>query len=720
MPHRSLVARLVGAFVACGSVLHAAGACAQTASAPSVNSSSLEEIVVTAEKRAANLQDVPIAITALTASDLAAAGVRNSMDLAQLVPGFDFNTQLGGFGQPRIRGVGVAGSGPGIENPVATYIDGVYYGSASSALFSMNDVDQVAVLKGPQGTLFGRNATGGLVQVTTRDPSQQFSADVKGTVGNLDTYGGEVYVTGGLTGVLAGSADYYVNNQQEGWGKNLATGLWVQTHETDATREKLLFQPDDDTRIVLSADYEQTRAAEYAGRTLDYVVGSNFTTPGGPWDTDTAVQPSLFSRGSGVSLTAQHDFSGARLVSITAYRESYMTVYFSGSDTANLGAGNTVIDMIDNEKQFSQELDLQSVGTGPLTWATGLYFLHSAGYFEPLTTTIGIPGGNLVIVNTADEGLKSYAGFGQITYHFNPITNLTVGLRYTEDERTDVATQTSPFGFESADTGKDFGKLTWRLALDHHFTPDVLGYISDNRGFKSGTYDPQTIPAVVLKPETLDAYETGIKSDWLDQRLRLNAAVFYYKYTNVQVTDFVGTLEEVYNGNGATSYGVDLDLAAKPIPELTLNGGLSWIHARYGNFNPTFVGIPNPPGVGGDTVSLTGNATGHQLQDTPPYTFDFGGIYEIPTAQGNFSIGASYYYNDGWYSEPENRLRQGAYSLVNASAGWNSLDKRYSVQLWGKNLGNTIYAAQLDASSSGDNREAAPGRTFGVTGGVHF
>jgi iron complex outermembrane recepter protein len=720
MAHRSVIARLVGVTVACSGLLYGSAALGQNTPASMTDTSaSLEEIVVTAEKRSANLQNVPIAVTALTSEDLAVAGIQNSADLAQVVPGFSFNNQLG-FGLPRIRGVGIAGAGPGIENPVATYIDGVYYGSASTALFELNDVEQIAVLKGPQGTLFGRNATGGLVQVTTRDPSQQFSGEVSGTVGSLDTYGGEVYLTGPLVGNLSGSADFYQNNQQEGWGKNLVTNLWVQTHEISATREKLLFQPDEATRIVLSADFEQMRAAEWAGRTLNYVVGSDFTTPGGPWDTDTAVQPSLISKGAGVSLNAQHDFDGVKLVNIVAYRSSFMNVYFDGASVANPGPGNSVINMSDDEKQFSEEIDLQSTGTGRLTWSTGLYFLRSAGYFQPLATQLALPFGDILIVNTANEGLKSYAGFGQMNYAFTSATHLTVGLRYTEDQRTDSATQTSPFGFQSVDTGKDFSKLTWRFALDHQFTPDVLGYISDNRGFKSGTYDPQTLPAVVLKPETLDAYEIGIKSDWLDHRLRVNAAAYYYDYTNVQVTAFVGALEEVYNGNGATSYGFDLDLAAKPIPELTLTGGVSWIHARYGTFYPAFMSVPNPPGIGGNTVTLTGNATGNQLQNTPPYTFDLGGVYEIPSAAGTFSVAANVYYNDGWYSEPENRLRQGAYGLVNASVNWDSLSKRYGVRLWGKNLGNRVYAAQLNASSNGDDREAAPGRTYGITGIVHF
>ena len=222
---------------------------AQQADTTDTNVSQVEEIVVTAQRRSERLQDVPIAMTALNAGALQDAGISDVSELAQAVPGLSFNTQLGGLGEPRIRGVGVASNGPGVENPVATYIDGVYYGSAASNLFGLSDVSQVAVLKGPQGTLFGRNATGGLIQVTTKEPSQKFSADVEGTVGTKETFGANIFVTGGLSERLAGSVAVNLDDRDEGFGKNLYTGLDVQTHHSVATRDKLLFQFDDDTKI---------------------------------------------------------------------------------------------------------------------------------------------------------------------------------------------------------------------------------------------------------------------------------------------------------------------------------------------------------------------------------------------------------------------------------------------------------------------------------------
>ena len=694
-------------------------AAGQAGTAAAGSGNQVEEIVVTAQKRSERLQDVPIAVTALGAEALANAGVQGAADLAQTVPGLQYNTQIGGYGQPRIRGVGTAATGPGVENPVATYIDGVYYGAASGALFSMSDVSQVAVLKGPQGTLFGRNATGGLIQVTTKEPSQEFAADIEGTIGSKETVGTNVFVTGGLTDQIAGSAAFYLDNQNAGFGTNLATGEDVQTHRSYATRDKLLFEPDAETKFTLAVDYSQTHGTDPAIRTIGQVPFSPTTTPGGPWDIDLDTQPNIDTRQYGVSLTGQHDFDGVQALSITAYRNSALSAVFDGDQTPF-----DVVRVFINQRdeQVSQEFQLLSTDKGPFKWVVGLYYYSASDAYDPVKTALNLPTGKAATFLEADDELTSYAGFGQASYQFDEATQLTAGLRYTADQRSLIGSSTfvNAFGAFPTDTtgSKDFYKLTWRYALDHHFTEDLLGYVSINRGFKSGSYDPQAIPAVVLKPETLDAYEVGLKSDLFDHKVRFNVAGFYYDYTNVQVTQIVNNIEAVYNGSGATSYGLDFDLTAKPTSQLTLDGGLSLIHARYGNFPNAFESTPSP--AGGNIVTLTGNATGKQLQVTPDYTFNLGGVYAIPSSIGEFDAAANYYFSGGWYSEPENRLRQPSYGVLDASVKWTSPDERYDVRLWGRNLTDQVYALQTNSVDSGDNRNAAPGRTFGLTAGLHF
>ena len=384
---------------------------------------------------------------------------------------------------------------------------------------------------------------------------------------------------------------------------------------------------------------------------------------------------------------------------------------------------------VKTDEQVSQEFQLLSKDEGRLTWQTGLFYFSSRSAYDPLLSFSTVPHSPpSEVVFEALERLKSYAGFGQATYRLGDATNLTVGLRYTKDERTHDNSSVFSNAFvtvpEVGAASKDFSKPTWRFDLDHHFTQDVLGYFSYNRGFKSGTFDPQAFPAKVLVPETLDAFELGIKSEFLDQRIRLNAAAYYYDYKNIQVTQFTDRVEIVYSGSGATSYGLDLDLVANVTSELSVNAGVGWIHARYGNFPDAFKTTPNPAcygmGCGGNTLTLSENATGHHLQDTPDATFNVGAAYHIPVSFGGLVLAGNYYYNSGYFSEPENRLYQGSYGVIDASLAWTSMDSRYDVRLWGKNLADKVYASQLATLDQGDTRVAAPGRTVGITGAVRF
>ena len=689
-------------------------------------SGQLAEIIVTAQKRSENLQSVPIAVTALNADALQDAGINSALGLEQAVPGLSFNTEIGGFGLPRIRGVGISGAGPGIENPVALYIDGVYYGSASAALFDLTDISQVAVLKGPQGTLFGRNATGGLIQVTTKDPTQDFSADVSATIGNKEMVGTDLYVSGGLTHALAGSAAFHLDNQYQGFGRNLATGEDVQTHRSLATREKLLFEPDDATKFVLAADYSQRQASDFADRVVGLQAFLGTPTPGGPFDVNLNQQPSDDTRQYGISLYGQHAFGPVQLTSITAYRNTFFSAYFD----ADQGPLNLVdIYLVERDAQVSQEFQVLSTGNSRLTWQAGFYFYHTNDKYAPVATDLNFPGSPAAeSILEATEKLNSYAGFGQATYKLSDATNLTLGARYTVDQRSiensDIYS-TAFFSAPSSSAGaKNFDAPSWLVSLDHQFSPQILGYASYNRGFKSGTFDAQSIPYNVLKPEHLDAGELGIKSQFLEDRARLNVAAFYYKYKNIQVTQYSNSIEFVYNGEGATSYGMDLDLTVKVSSDLSVNAGASYIHARYGDFPDAFKTIPNPAcagfGCGGNTVTLTGNASGNRLQDTPTDTVNIGALYHLPVSLADFHLAANYYFNSGYFSEPENRLHQPGFGVLDGSLKWNSYDNRYEARLWGKNLTNKVYPSQLSAVDVGDSRVAAPGRTFGITAGMHF
>lgn len=703
-----------------GQATPAAAADQADAQAQSDNAGALGDIVVTAQKRSENVQRVPIAITALDSQQLATAGISNTSELKQLTPGLNFSTALGGFGQPRIRGVGTTTTGPGIENPVATYVDGVYIGSAAGTLFSLNDVDQVAVLKGPQGTLFGRNATGGLIQVTTRAPSQTPTGDFSVGYGNYNTLSASGYLSGGLTDTLTASLAGIYEDQKDGYGHNLYNGSDVQKHQDGAVRGKLVFRPDDATKFTLSGDWSSLSGIDPAIHpTQGTLAGPG---PAGARDINQNVEPYLRTENYGASLTAQHDFTGVQLLEITAYRNSLLHSIIDGDQTPS---PSVKVDQTQRDQQVSQELQLLSTAPGPFKWVVGAFYFHDEGRYVPLATTVqaftpfGPIGINAIV--KSKQTLDSYAAFAQGTYAFGPSTNLTAGLRYTIDDRSIAANSatTTPFGTNTTSTtaSHSFKKLTWRLSLDHQFTPELLGYVSYNRGFKSGSFVPQVIPAQELQPETLDAYEIGLKSELLDRRVRFNIAAFYYNYDNIQINEILNGVLYPFDGSGARSYGFDADIEARVTHALTLTAGVSGIHDRYKSFpnGYTTTNTINPTTFQFTVISPY-DSTGNRLQDTPDWTADVGGTYTI----GPFTLAASYYYNDGYYVDPGNQRREPSYNLVDASLTWRAQNGRFTLKGWAKNLTNALYSEQLDATSTGLNRVAAPPRTYGITAGLHF
>jgi iron complex outermembrane receptor protein len=727
---------------------------AQAQPAPLADTSvGIEDIIVTAQKRSQSAQNVPIAITALNSDQLRAAGVSSTADLKATVPALNITTATAGYGLPRIRGIGATGQGPGIENPVAVYVDGVYYGAAFGVLQSLFDVDQVAVLKGPQGTLFGRNATGGLIQITTMGPSFEPTARAEVGYGNYDTVHAAGYASGGLTDTLAVSLAAQYENQPQGFGKNLYTGNDIQTSQSWAGRAKLLWKPDADTSFLLAGDFNGREGADPAFRnfqlnTLGQNVEQQIVALGGNPDRDiySDTDPSLRARQWGTSLTASRDLGGVTLKSITAYRKTDLSFTFDpdGTTVKQLVVANTQYD-----KQFSEEVNLVSDGKGPFKWVLGGFYLHDSSGLDPARVTgLFTFGNNGYLDINANVKLDSYAAFAEGTYTFGASTNLTAGLRYTSDDRSLYATTTTYNGnigvtttsTPTVDT-RNFSRLTWRVSLDHRFSPELLAYASYNRGFRSGTFIPQATPIITLEPEVIDAYEVGIKSDLFDRRVRFNLSAYYYNESNLQVMQVIAGLQNVYNADGARIYGLDGDVTWKVTNNLRLFGGVNYTHARYTNFTDAIVSVPFPLPAGfvvpagqtclgtfgnpyaqlGGNCLLRGDASGNKLQNTPAFTGSVGGSLDIPTASaGKFTLAGNFYYNDGYVGAPDERVYQTSYQTVDASITWHMPNDHLYVRVWGKNLTDTFYRTQIGSTNSGDNGTNAAPRTYGVTAGFEF
>lgn len=720
---------------------------AAAAEASSEDNNFIQDIVVTAQKRSENLQDVPVAITALSGAEIAESGVTSTLDLRAAAPSLNMTVAIGGFGLPRIRGIGSTGQGPGIENPVAVYVDGVYIMSAAANLLSLADVEQVAVLKGPQGTLFGRNATGGLIQITTKKPSYELTGKAQIGYGNYDSFHASGYISGGLTDKIAVSVAGQYNHRDEGFGKNVFNGHDVMTNEDYAFRGKILFEPTDATSIILSGDYSARKAAEPAFRQTA-VNSQGQLARGGKRDIDADTDPLLDTRQFGGSLTVTQDFSGVQLTSISAYRDNDIRTVFDPDGTTR---PFVIIDYNQSDKWFTQELQLLSTGSGPFKWVLGGFYMWGKGSQDPSRISgIFTFGNNGYSDLTTNQTLNSYAGFAQGTYSITDETNITAGIRYTSDKRHLVAER---IGFNGnippsgafvilnpeVTATKTFNKLTWRLSIDHRFSDQLMGYASYNRGFRSGAFVPQTFPPQVLEPEVVDAYEVGLKSDLFDRRLRFNLAAYYYSQKNLQVMQIINGTQFVYNAEGARVYGVDGDITAKVTSNFTLTGGFNYNHARYTDFTSAILTVPlplpagfvipagqvcqgtfgNPYTTPGGNCLLIGDASGNKLQNSPDITFNIGATYDLETEIGKFTLAANYYHNGGFVGAPDERQAQPAFGTLDASLAWRS-NNGFMVKIWGKNLTNEFFYSQLGSSNSGDNSSSGEPRTYGVTASVEF
>ena len=702
--------------------------------APSAGSqppnTTLETVIVTANRRAENLQNVPVSVTAVSGASLTNSGVTNLQNLTDVVPGF--TVQDAGFETTRVRGVGSSAIGPGIENAVAVYVDGVYYPTITTGLLDFVDVSQVEVLKGPQGTLFGRNATGGLVQVTTKTPSHDPHLDADLSYGNYESGKADLYLTGALADKLAADLAVQASTQGQGFGYNHATNKDVYRNDSDVVaRSKWVFDATPTTRLTTIFDYSQnrnsfigienipgTRLAPFAGPTYRY---SN------PWDTDTDTQPMLFTKGGGVSTKLEHDFGFLRFSDIVAYRESY---FFYTIDLDGTATPFERTYLFDREHSFSEEAQIQSEKQARVQYTAGIYYFSNDAKYTP-GSQIQFPGPAFNPVAPLDaigiigqQITTSAAGYFQANTEILPKTNLTFGARYTYEERQlkgseqgiipgDIPIAT----LATADTSKNFYRPTFRVALDHRFSPEVLAYASFNTGFKSGGYNTQSITDPAFNPETLKAYEVGLKTDLFDRRVRFNGSFFYYDYDHVQIALLEGAATGIINGPNARVYGLDLDYEGRVTTNFTLSGGFEYTHDRFTTSTP-FVPIGAP---GGGVPLFEGSAEGNRLPVTPDAVVDLRGDYKFDFLGGRANANVTYQYNTGWDAEPDNVIHQAPFNLLNASVRWKSPSERYTVAVYGTNLTSAPVQSFGSTLPSGIQlRTLAPPRLYGATVGYHF
>jgi iron complex outermembrane receptor protein len=688
---------------------------------------SIEEIVVTAQRRRENLQDVPITVQAFSAQTLESSGVTNTADLARVVPGMTMPTSAG-YTLPHLRGVGITAIGPGIENSVALYVDGVYRGSSSSDALALNNIASVEVEKGPQGTLFGRNATGGLIQVATQDPKVgplSGSADLG--YANYQTTSGDLYLTGGSE-LIAGDVAVKASHQNQGWGVNVATGQDVNATDLDlSVRSKWLIRPTDSTKFTVIFDYSDvkfsTSALQNYGNTPNFYYAKGTLPYIPPYDVNLDSQPRRHSQDGGVSVQLDQDLGFASFVDIVSYRrDSYRwNVDFDlGPKPYSTNTPHQV------DKQFSDELQLLSLTRSRLTWVLGLFYYYADNGYDPQIVNASGPAVNplkpiTLIDNSTFQETNSVAAYGQGTLDLGYRTKLTVGARYTNEKRSIDGLQIGylngvvPVTLANVDSSVTTHTPTWRIALDHDFTDTIHAYTTYNRGFKSGGYNVTAPTLAPYSPEKLDAYEAGLKTQFFDRSVTLNTAGFYYNYRNIQVSRFINGSPQVYNGGAAQLYGLDTDLTTRISERFSVTGGFELLHTKFTNFpNADFFNSCAKPYPTVCSLSATGN----QLPQAPNASVTVNVDYRIPLPVGELNLDVNSASSSGYFFAPNNEDRQRPYTVVNGSARW--AHEQYLLSVWARNLTNVIVPISVNQAPTATAAGYAAPRTFGVTVGVKF
>jgi iron complex outermembrane receptor protein len=685
----------------------------------------VEEIVVTATRREQPLQNVPIAVSAFTGDELADAGIDATSQLSLKTPNVNIGIRGPAF-TVFIRGIGTLDVGPGQEPSVATYVDGAYQANPYAAAMAFHSVERIEVIKGPQGTLFGRNATGGLVNIVTKDPSQTPGGDISVSYGNYDTTKINAYGTTGLGENLAADLSLYYENQGKGYGDNITTGNEIVGVEDFAMRSKWLWNIGENTDVRLTLDISRLESAR--GETRAVVKGSTAldgsTALPDFYDIQSNIDPLVKTDVERVSLRVDHRFSAFDFASITGYNHFQLDDVFDNDATAT-PLVNVELDW--ESTTLTQEFQLLSKPGSDWTWIVGAFFLEARSDAHP--PGVGISGGafapvglqGIEYVSAIDTSSQSL--FGEVTFPVWKDTHLTVGARITRDKK-ELRYHADPRLLDGtlipgtrANEKDSYTEPTYRVILDHQLTDDVMLYGSYSRGYKSGTFNTVDADQATgaVDPETVDAFELGAKSDLLDHRLRLNVAAFYNKYKDIQLPVAVGTTQLTVNASDSTIWGLDFDGALAINDRWNITFGAAYLDATYDEFRDAPCSARDPV-TGMTTSNCNPDVSGNDLMQAPRTQFNIGTSYRLPTAAGEFDFNLLYWYTDKFYWDVSNRLTEDAYGLLNAQVRWTpAAYENFSITLFGQNITDEKYSMISYAQPPfGDTYAAGVPALYGV------
>lgn len=684
----------------------------------------LAEIVVTAQKRSEPLEKVPITVAVVTGEELTARGVLNTTTLREVVPGLNM-TEVGIYLMPTIRGVTTSVTGPGADSNVAIYLDGFYQPSQAGNVFDLPDVDRIEVLKGPQGTLFGRNATGGAIQIFTRGPSFTPTGSVTASEGVYAVGGADTQLSGFLSGPLIANkvaASLSVNYERNaGYMHNLLYS--DRLGYTNLTiRGKLLFQLNENAKFTLGASYahRNDRSAlvlnAINGNIAARAVDPTIREPANGYDSIQYREPHLKSDAYSETLRGEFDIGVGTITSLTGFE--YVNIYknVADSDASPLNLPFTSFYNPSFSKSYSQEIDFASQWDIPLSLIAGVNYYREDAEFDPL----------VVLPSFAEQGKQVTAAkgvFSELTYQVNDRLSVIGGLRYS-DEHKHAYASILPAVYTTLGE-KTFVSFTPRASVRYEVADHANVYVTYSTGFKSGLFDTIGLNPVPVSPEKIDAYEVGFKMR--RTTYSLEAAAFYYNYRNLQVGAFRGPLVVDQNAGAAKMAGLDLNGMVQISRDLHLHAAVSYIpEAKYVNYDHADASVPvtvSPvtglPCTACGNTDISVNASGDRLIRTARVTGTAGFNYTHDLGAGQFGISSSIYYSSDYSLEVTGRVKQPSYATLSSEISWTSNRWRYS--LWGRNLTDRRNITVVtEISAPGDTVNYAPPRQVGVAANYTF
>lgn len=701
------------------------------------NDVGVQEIVVTALRRAQSLQDVPISITALTAEAINDAAIRGVDELASRVPGFTMTAF--NVAQPRlfIRGSGSTDDGAAQDNSVAVFMDDVYIARGAGQAFEFLDVERVEVLRGPQGTLYGKNVVGGLVNVISRRPSQSFNGAAEASYGNYNALDLRAYVSGPISETLAVSLSG-VHRSRDGFARNIRLNRDLENLNLFAVRGQLLWTPTSDLDVLISFDY-----SDHSDNGQSRKGEGPFTPP--PFGSVTAFQTSTNPRESeSPRVTYQNrtifgslgriDWRSdlGTLTSITAYRTSDVNLgdAFTGIGSPPYPVLDTLNIEEETASQFSQEIRFatEPFWNDRATAIAGVYYLKESVDRTEIADLISVIGarvpalGGLTGISGSfqDAQTESVGVFASATLNITDRLAVTGGIRYT-NETKDISTRVVSIAdidaiiaappVEEYDIAarESWGAFTPSLAIIYDISSSVNLYANYSRGFKSGGFQGQAPTGAAARtpfdPETANSYEIGMKGRVFGNRMTFALSAFHTDYDDLQVRQNAQRPEDplpilrITNAGAARARGVELDLNAKPTSWLTLWGSYSYLDAKYVQL----------------VDNLNINRAGNRMIFSPENSFNIGGEIELPvTEKVNAFVRGEYRWQDTFFFDPANNAvnTQEGYGLLDAAAGVRV--GRLTAEVWGKNLTDQLYRTNVIPFLGDRFAIFGPPQTYGV------